>query len=303
MIIKTMRDIIGLDAKLLTAFIAAAEELHFGRAAARVYMTQPPFSQLIQRVENLVGAQLFERTTRSVHLTPAGRVMLHSARSVIERMDQMLREVQKAALGEAGALCIGMAPTAACSPLAEKLYGYRQAYPQIELELREMNSNAMEAALRQRAIDVALMRPLPLDSDMEVMGALDEPMLLAVRKDVVLGHLESITLEEVADLPLIGYVQAVSPYFHQMLQAMFVAIKRRPRIIQESVIPTILTLVEAGVGAAVVPWSVSRARDGALAFVPISNPGLPRARIVVATRIGGMQEAIAVNEFVAALRQ
>ena len=297
-----MRDIIGLDPKLLAAFVAAAEELHFGRAAARLYMSQPPFSQLIQRLENFVGAQLFERTTRSVRLTSAGYVMLRNARPVLEQLDQLLREVQRAAIGEAGALCIGMAPTAACSPMAEKLYAYRQAHPQIELELLEMNSNAMEAALRQRVIDVALMRPLALDSDIEVVEAMDEPMLLAVRKDAASGQRESISLEEVADLPLIGYVQTVSPYFRQMLQAMFVAIKRRPRIVQESVIPTILTLVEAGVGAAVVPWSVSRARDSTLAFVRISNPGMPRARIIVAKRAALTQDGIAVNEFVSALR-
>ncbi|WP_454902908.1 LysR family transcriptional regulator [Variovorax gossypii] len=298
-----MSDIIGLDPKLLVAFIAAAEELHFGRAAARMYMSQPPFSQLIQRLENLVGAQLFERTTRSVRLTPAGHAMQDGARAVVDQLNLMLREVQRAALGEAGALCIGMAPTAACSPLAEKLYAYRRAHPQIELELREMNSNAMEAALRQRVIDVALMRPLPMDSDIEVVEALEEPMLLAVRKDGAHGQKDSIALEEVADLSLVGYVQTVSPYFRQMLQAMFAAIKRRPRIVQESVIPTILTLVEAGVGAAVVPWSVSRARDSVLVFLPISNPGLPRARIIVAKRAGPTQDVIAVNKFVAALQQ
>lgn len=297
-----MRDTIGLDPKLLMAFVAAAEELHFGRAAARLYMSQPPFSQLIQRLESLVGAQLFERTTRSVRLTSAGHVMLRNARPVLDQLDQMLRAVQRAAIGEAGALCIGMAPTAACSPLAEKLYAYRQAHPQIELELREMNSNAMEAALRQRVIDVALMRPLALDSDIEVVEAMDEPMLLAIRKDSASGQRNSISLEEIADLPLIGYVQTVSPYFRQMLQAMFVAIKRRPRIVQESVIPTILTLVEAGVGAAVVPSSVSRARDSTLAFVRISNSGMPRARIIVAKRADLTQDAISVNEFVSALR-
>lgn len=297
-----MRDIIGLDPKLLTAFIAAAEELHFGRAAARMYMSQPPFSQLIRRLENAVGAQLFERTTRSVRLTPAGHAMEDSARDVVERLNLMLRDVQRAALGEAGALCIGMAPTAACSPLAEKLYAYRQAHPQIELELREMNSNAMEAALRQRVIDVALMRPLPMDSDIDVVDALDEPMVLAVRQDGALGQRDSIALEEIAELALIGYVQAVSPYFRHMLQAMFAAIKRRPRIVQESVIPTILTLVEAGVGAAVVPWSVSRARDSTLAFLPIANPGLPRARIIVAQRAGPSQDVLSVQKFVAALR-
>ena len=210
--------------------------------------------------------------------------------------------LSNAALGEAGALCIGMAPTAACSPLAEKLYAYRQAHPQIELELREMNSNAMEAALRQRVIDVALMRPLPMDSDIDVVDALDEPMVLAVRQDGALGQRDSIALEEIAELALIGYVQAVSPYFRHMLQAMFAAIKRRPRIVQESVIPTILTLVEAGVGAAVVPRSVSRARDSTLAFLPIANPGLPRARIIVAQRAGPSQDVLSVQKFVAALR-
>lgn len=297
-----MNDIIGLDPKLLTAFLAAAEELHFGRAAARLYMSQPPFSQLIRRLEKVVDAQLFERTTRSVRLTPAGHVMQQQARAVVDSMQQLLRQVHQAALGEAGLLGIGMTPTAACSPLAEKLYAYRNAYPHIELDLREMNSNAMESALRQGLIDVALMRPIALDSDIDTVDALVEPMLLAVRKDSALGQQQSLGLQAVVDLPLIGYAQAISPYFRQMLQTMFSGVRLRPRIVQESAIPTILTLVEAGVGAAIVPWSATRARDDKLVFIPLSNPQLPSAKIVVATRADPGKSALAARHFVNAMR-
>lgn len=266
-------------------------------------MSQPPFSQLIQRLEKLVGAQLFDRTTRSVRLTPAGHVMQRNARAVVARIEQLLQEVRQAALGVGGTLCIGMAPTAACSPLASKLYAFREAQPEIQLDLREMNSNAMEYALRQRTIDVAPMRPLVMDSDIVVVDALEEPMLLAVRKDSPMGRRRSVELEEVADLPLIGYVQSVSPYFRQMLQAMFVAIKRRPRIVQESVLPTVLTLVEAGVGVAVVPWSASVIRDSALAFIPLSNPSLPFAQIILAKRADELSANLPVNRLVSAMRK
>jgi len=142
-----------------------------------------------------------------------------------------------------------------------------------------------------------------MDSDIVVVDALEEPMLLAVRKDSPMGRRRSVKLEEIGDLPLIGYVQSVSPYFRQMLQAMFVAIKRRPRIVQESVLPTVLTLVEAGVGVAVVPWSASVIRDSALAFIPLSNHSLPFAQIILAKRVDELSANLPVNRFVSAMRK
>ncbi|WP_420224991.1 LysR substrate-binding domain-containing protein [Pigmentiphaga litoralis] len=279
----TNSDIVSLDGKLLAAFLAAAEELHFGRAAARLFMTQPPFSQLIRRVEDVVGAPLFVRTTRSVRLTPAGQVMLDHVRGMADASARMLRDVRQAARGEGGALTVGLTPTAACSPLAERLYQFRKRYPSVDLELREMNSNQMEAALRLRSIDVALMRPMALDADIDVIEVFDEPLLLALRADHALASRKRIGLAQVADLPLIGYSPAVSPYFRRMLHGLFSCIGRRPRYVQDSVLPTVLTLVEAGAGAAIVPWTMTRSRGDALVFLPISGVGKARATIVMAS--------------------
>ena len=279
----TNPDIVSLDGKLLAAFLAAAEELHFGRAAARLFMTQPPFSQLIRRVEDVVGAPLFIRTTRSVRLTPAGQVMLDHVRGMSDASARMLRDVRQAARGEWGALAVGLTPTAACSPLAERLFQFRKRHPSVDLELREMNSNQMDAALRLRSIDVALMRPMALDADIDVIEVFDEPLLLALRADDALARRKRVALTQVADLPLIGYSQAVSPYFRRMLQGLFSSVGRRPRYVQDSVLPTVLTLVEAGVGAAIVPWTMTRSRGDALVFLPISGVGKARATIVMAS--------------------
>lgn len=294
-------DIMFLDTRLLEIFCAAAEELHFGRAAARLFMSQPPFSQQVKRLEELVGATLFIRTTRTVRLTPAGQVMYQRARQIVGDTGLMLRAVRQAARGEAGSLIIGLTPSAACSPLAEALYHYRNAHPEIELDLREMNSNAMETSIRMHAIDVALMRPTRMDADIRSIELLQEPMVLAVRRDHAWAGLQRVSVEQIADIPLIGYLQSISPYFRQMLQSMFGHIGKRPRFVQESALPTLLTLVEAGVGAAVVPWTISRARGGSLLFLPLLDRSESVASIVVASLCVPMNPA--VEGFVAAMRQ
>ncbi|MDO8767665.1 MAG: LysR substrate-binding domain-containing protein [Burkholderiaceae bacterium] len=297
----TKSDPMTLDGHQLAIFSAAAEELHFGRAAARLFMTQPPFSQQIKRLEQLVGTALFIRTTRTVRLTPAGQVMYERVRRIVGETELMFRAVRQASKGEAGSLVIGLTPTAACSPLADALYRYRAEHPEIELDLREMNSNAMESALRLRLIDVALMRPTPMDADIQSIEIFQEPLLLAVRRDHAWAGLPRVTVEQSAELPLIGYLETVSPYFRRLLQTIFRHAGKRPRIVQDSVLPTMLTLVEAGIGAAIVPWTMSRARGGSLAFLPLLDRSKSMASIVVASATE--QTNSAVEGFVAAMRQ
>jgi DNA-binding transcriptional LysR family regulator len=149
-------------------------------------------------------------------------------------------------------------------------------------------------------IDVAIMRPTAMDADLEVMDAFAEPMLLATRRDSDLAKRHSIGLDAISELPLIGYAKAVSPYFRQMVQSLFASIQQRPNVVQESVIPTVLTLVEAGVGVALVPWSITRNRGESLAFLRLSTRGLPKARIVLAALLKDRNPAVA--GFLAALR-
>lgn len=292
---------IFLDDRLLGCFCAAAEELHFARAAARMFMSQPPFSQQIKRLEEAVGARLFERTTRSVRLTPAGEVMYQHARRIAGMTAVMLRATKQAARGEGGMLVVGFAPSAAYSPLVTALHRYRSAYPEVELDLREMNSIAMESQLRSRLIDVAVMRPLPTNADVETVEVFREPMMLAMRQDHELAALRRLSMEQVAELPIIGYSQTASPYFRNLLNSMFIPLRKRPRIVQDSVIPTVLTLVEIGIGFALVPRTLVQMKSEELRFAPVLDRSNTMASLVVACMRDRTNAA--VDGFIAAMRE
>ncbi|OZI79151.1 LysR substrate-binding domain-containing protein [Bordetella genomosp. 2] len=294
-------ELIFLDGRLLVLFCTVAEELHFGRAAARLFMTQPPLTQQIKRLESIVGVPLFARTTRSVKLTPAGAVMYERARRLAADTQLMLRQTRQAARGEIGTLAVGITPSAASSPLVSALSHYRDAHPEVRIELREMNSIDMEPALRARQVDVAVMRPHPVPADIETRIVFEEPLCVAVRRDHALAGRRQVSLKDLAAHTLVGYQQDVSPYFHAMVHRLFRHARLKPDIGQESVIPTLLTLVEAGVGPAIVPQSLSRLRGDSLHFLPLRGAAAPRAQIMVAALQG--QPNAAVEGFVAALSQ
>lgn len=298
--IMTKSDIMFIDEHGLACFCAAAEELHFGRAAARMFMSQPPFSQQIKRLEQQVGVALFVRTTRSVRLTPAGMVMHRHARKIASDTATMLRETKMAARGEAGSLVIGLAPTVAYAPIAETLYQFRIDHPNIEVDLREMNSVNMEAKIQQRDIDLALMRPIEMDATITSHEVFREPLVLALRSDHPWSAKRRIDPAQVAELPLLGYSQTASPYFRELLQSIFATTRIRPRYVQESVIPTILTLAEVGVGAAIVPLSLMQIRPHSLVSIPLRVGEANMARIVVASRANS--DNIAAHTLIARLR-
>ncbi|CAM3487469.1 LysR family transcriptional regulator [Bordetella sputigena] len=276
------RELIFLDGRLLDAFCVVAEELHFGRAAARLFMTQPPLTQQIKKLEAMVGSPLFVRTTRSVKLTPAGEVMYEKAREIAAETRAMINQARRAARGEAGVLRVGITPSAASSPLVSALSEYRDAHPEVRLELQEMNSIEMEQALRTRRVDVSLMRPHPLHAGIRTQPIYKEPLCVALRRDHALAGRREVTLAELCRYPLVAYRQDISPYFHAMLRRLFSTAGLRPEVTQESVIPTLLTLVEAGAGVAIVPLSLARTRGDTLCFPPLRHAAAPMAEIVLA---------------------
>lgn len=294
-------ELIFLDGRLLVLFCTLAEELHFARAAARLFMTQPPLTQQIKRLEAIVGVPLFVRTTRSVKLTPAGEIMYERARKIAADTQLMLRQARRTARGETGSLVIGITPSAASSPLVSALSHYRDAHPEVRIDLREMNSVDMDPALRSRVVDVALMRPHPLDADIATHVIYEEPLRVALRHDHALANQRDVALEELLEFPLVGYRQDISPYFRNMIQALFARAQLKPEIAQESVIPTLLTLVEAGVGPALVPQSLSRMRTDSLRFLPLRDVAGATAQVVLAALRD--QGNPAVEGFSAALAQ
>jgi DNA-binding transcriptional LysR family regulator len=261
--------------RALRSFVVVAEELHFGAAADRLHMTQPPLSQQIRQLEAALGAELFLRTTRSVQLTVAGQLLLERARRLLADCDAIAHEVVRAGRGELGRLALGFPNSAAYRVLPRALALYRNRYPEVGLDLHEMISSDLLVALRSRRLDVALMRAScgMLGPDLECSVAASEEMLLAAPRSHPLALLEVVPIACLDGVPLVGFSAAGSRYFRETLESIFAAGRIRPLVTQESVLPTLLALVEAGLGVALVPSSVARMRSEELVYRPISGVG------------------------------
>ena len=292
-----------LDVRLLRCFAMVAEELHFGRAAERLYMTQPPLSQNIRKLEAELDVPLLMRNTRRVRLTAAGEELKRRIAIIEGEMAATRLAVSRVHRGEQGHLSIGLTPSAAYSAFPSSLYAFRQAYPEVSVEVAEMNSSEMPDALRRGRLDMVLMRPPFADRDLRPQPVLAEPLVFAVRKDhdLVARYPEGLTLQQAMQQPLIGYAWKDSHYFHEILQRLARVSGVEPTIVQESMIPTVLALVEAGIAAAIVPANLSRARFDTLAYLPLLECGGVEAELLLAQAPG--QESKAVDNFVRMMQQ
>lgn len=280
----------------LRYFVAVAEELHFGLAAQRLHMTQPPLSQRIRQLEDALGVTLFKRSTRSVGLTPAGQVLLLRARTLLQAADDAAQAVTRAGTGASGVLRLGFTSSAAYRVLPAAIAGFTRAYPEVELELREKVSLDLADDLLAHRIDVALVRPMPGHdlSGVECTRVDQEPLVLAMPKSHALSALDSVPMKNLEGVPLIGFSPVVSPYFHELLAQLFASSGVRPRASVESVLPTILALVEAGLGLAVVPDSARVLRERQLAYRPLAARKQPKAHLNALRRTGD-DDPVAAN--------
>ncbi len=252
----------NIELRQLRYFIAVAEECHFGRAAARLHMTQPPLSQTIQALEAALGTPLFARTRRSVALTPAGAVLLPEARRILQQAEALPDLARRAASGESGLLTLSFVSTADYSVLPHLLREFREAYAQVQIELREATTDVQLDDLLNRRIDAGLLIP-PLPeramAELDYLTVLSEPLVLAAPQSLkaVRGK-GAVRLQDVADQPLIVFPRRIAPALHDSILGCFRDAGLTPRIGQEAIqMQTIVGLVSAGMGIALVPQSVS----------------------------------------------
>jgi len=250
----------NLELRQLRYFIAVAEELHFGKAAARLHMTQPPLSQTIQGLEELLGTSLFERSRRAVTLTPAGAALLPEARRMLVQAGELPELVRRAAAGEAGRLALAFVSSADYSVLPPFLRLYREHYPQIQIALQEATSDLQVEDLLHARIDAGLLiPPLPdkARADLDYLKVLSEPLILAAPAGL-LPPGGPVWLKDVPPAPLIIFPRPIAPALHDAILGCFRAAGITPRIGQEAIqMQTIVGLVSAGMGLALVPQSVS----------------------------------------------
>ena len=253
---------IPIELRPLRYFVAVAEEMHFGRAAARLHMTQPPLSQTIQALESQLGTPLFSRNRRSVALTAAGRALLPEAQRLLMQAESLPALVQRAAAGESGQLRLAFVSSADYSVLPVALREFRSAYPAVQIDLREATSDVQLEELAAGNIDLGiLIPPVPdkLKTILDYFPVLTEPLVLALPADSKLATAtRKVSLKSCAGLPLIIFPRRLAPALHDQILGCFRDAGLTPSIEQEAIqMQTIVGLVAAGMGIALVPQSVS----------------------------------------------
>ncbi|MEX5626731.1 LysR family transcriptional regulator [Pseudomonas marginalis] len=256
-----------MELRHLRYFIAVAEELHFGRAAQVLGISQPPLSQQIQALEQEVGARLFERTNRRVELSEAGRLFLHEARLVLAQVDKAADVARRAQLGELGELKIGFTSSAPFnSSIPQAIFAFRQAFPAVHLNLQEMSSTEVAESLVDESIQVGLMRPLPLPDSLSVIELMREPLVAVLNADhpLVEGSERGLHLAQLAEEPFVFFPRTYGSGLYAQLLNLARDAGFSPHFAQEAgEAMTIIGLVAAGLGVSVLPASYQRIRiDG-----------------------------------------
>ncbi|MGW7518131.1 LysR substrate-binding domain-containing protein [Streptomyces sp. NPDC054796] len=252
----------------LTNFVAVAEELHFGRAAERLQMTQPPLSRQIQLLENDLRVQLLDRTNRSVRLTHAGRAFLNEARRILRQAQHATLAVRQVSTGEAGSIAIGFTAASAYSMLDTLLDTARTAMPGVEIVLREMVTRDQLEALTEHSLDLGLVRPPVTGSDLHSRPALRERLLAALPAGHALASREGpLSIADFDGQDLLMYSPIEARYFHELLISVFRAARVAPVFTQYlSQVHSILALVNGGWGVALVPEAAARLRYEGVVF-------------------------------------
>ncbi len=261
-----------MNIRRLRYFVAVADQLHFGRAAKKLHMAQPPLSQQIRKLEKELDLELFERNTRSVNLTEAGNALLGQARRLLATADSVERFLDDFRAGDRGTLRLGFVDSSAYEVMPRFLREYRQRWPEADFELRSLSSDQQCDALIGGDIDLGIGRTMGDGADVEATPILREKLFVAVPSSHRLAEASSVRLSRLEGESFIGFDQAVSPTLHAELVGMFagVGVGYRP-IIEATEYTSILGLVAAGEGVAVVPAGVRSFQPAELRYVKVSD--------------------------------
>lgn len=264
----------SIELRQLSYFVAVAEELHFGRAANKLNMTQPPLSQAIQGLEAQLGAQLFTRTTRRIELSAAGLALLPEAKRLLQQALTLPELAQAAAQGKTGELALAFISVADYSILPPALRQFTSAYPQVNIRLREATSDLQYELLAQSEIDLGFLIPPIPDHLQQVLAyrkLSSEALMMAIPESEAQRKART-NLATYKDLPLILFPRKIAPALHDTILACFRDAGLTPRISQEAIqMQTIIALVSANLGMALVPASMSKLKRDGVVYLPLTT--------------------------------
>lgn len=261
-----------LETRQLQYFVVLAEELHFSRAAKRLCISQPPLSIAIKQLESTLDAQLFERNSRGVRLTHAGQHLLLQARDILERTRRAAMDTRAVAHGMAGSLRLGFVGSSMYRGLPQALELMRAQYPDVRVDLHELNSIDQIAALQSGKIDLGLMHTIAPPVGLIAQALVSEPFVACIPAGHPLAGETKIAIAQLANERLILFSEAVSPDYFRVIRNMCQKAGFDPELRHEvRHWLSVLSLVGAGQGVSIVPACLQRAGIQGLAFKAIAE--------------------------------
>ncbi|NYT35861.1 LysR family transcriptional regulator [Allopusillimonas soli] len=262
-----------LQSRALRAFMVVAEELHFGNAARRLNISQPPLSQLIRRFEAELGVTLFVRSTRSVHMTPAGELLHQWARQQAADETGLVRHLQQVSTGDTGTINLGFSSSVAYRLLPRLLGAIHAQRPGLDIILHEGHSLRLIDNILDSRLDIALLRrPAATSFDGLLFSLVEtEPFLVALPAGHPLAQSQRISVRRLHQQPFIDFEGSTAMYFRERTRSLFAQYQVRPNIVTESAMPTVLALVQAGMGLALVPACAHVLYSGEIEYRPLAE--------------------------------
>lgn len=262
-----------MDIRQLRHFVTVADTLHFGQAAERLHMTQPPLSQSILMLERELGAALFARTKRRVALTPFGAQWLEQVRPAIAAIDALPDSARQLREGRAGHLALSFVSTADYSVLPALVRRYAALFPQVEIRLTEATSDVQIPALLAGQAHAGILIPpadTPLPPELCYRRLIREPLVAALPEQWV--EAGAIDADAIVSLPLILFPRAVAPAFHDLVTGYYAARGGQANIVQQAIqMQTIISLVSAGLGIALVPASLRNLARAGVVYADLGD--------------------------------
>lgn len=272
-----------MDVRQMRCVVAVAEELHFGRAAVRLQMSQAPLSAQIKRIEREVGFSLFERTTRSVRLTPVGAELYRRVVGIIDQVDQATADLEQVATGRAGKLRVGFPSSASYSILPKAVRHMREHFPDLEVDLTPLTSAEQVERIHEGTIDIGIVRGEAGTADLQATLLFREQIVACLPDDHPLAGRPTVTAAALADEPMIFFPGREMPGFVAEIRPIFEGTtfpQVRTRVVHQE---TALGFVAAGVGFTLLPESVSSFMPAAVSVARIESRPLTSMYVVEPT--------------------
>ncbi len=261
-----------MELRHLRYFVEAALEENVSKAALKLHVSQPALSRQIRDLEDELGFDLFSRGAKSLALTDAGRTFLDEASAVLERLETGISRARAASRGELGVLEIGYAPSLTIRMLPSLLKAFQKLRPNCRVKLRDWTTEEMLAGLRSAELHLAILAK-PRRAALRGLGfhaMARDPVRLAVSPTHELAGRKRVAVEDLVDVPLVGYARNEYPEYHDMVEKAFASLKSRPRIVEEhDSVTSLVASIEAEVSVALVTDSMGCMAGPRLVLLPL----------------------------------